>query len=687
MVAILIFILITLNLGTIAVSTTRIANAADSAALYLASQLSTRSHYLYKALGNKTKKCKGRGFGAIIGAIILAIISIITFQPEGLAAAVAVGTAAGAVGGAIGAAIEGSNIFQGMILGAQIGAAIGGLYGYGHPATAGKAGASLGSAAAESAAASAEASSESAYGYGHPATAGKAGASLGSAAAESAAASAGALVDVGVSILGAGAGIYNLVEADRQFSALVSSLARQINGSGNAETSLREGAIFQALSQVVDDPNQIQDLEDIDIDHDYSEKIPYFYYWFYKRGKVFKETLPPIERTIEAFLKNDSSLAETMSQFAYSAYSNGGSLSREEIEGSDGSIVSVFRALYQSGFANDIFWKPGPAKEQIANCNCGDDENCTCPSLPGYDELDDLVDELQFFWQLVDGGGVDEESNPIDPLRKQDTYSLAREWNSWMGFFYDPEETEEGGDDYYTVFTDAVEGNSQKGTVGLYAWKEEIENVKKKLPSCQFKCLSGTGKYYPCTYQEAVNNAGAKVANPVCYTGGAWGNLIDFGSIDEDMDDEFKIAETDIDDIINHLNSFKESAKDAYTEMNNVKVAGGINEWGGENPVTYSWRDSRGEHSVSVEVSKFKIPKLKKKKSFFKVCVYIKHKEGKVWVSIKREDPANKEISAGGIFSFLGNPFSSSNNIEIWRTGHAEFHYKHVKLEKGGREW
>ena len=655
MVAILIFILITLDLGTIAVSTTRIANAADSAALYLASQLSTRSHYLYKALGNKTKKCKGRGFGAIIGAIILAIVALIITAPSGGWGAVAVAAAGGAVGGAIGAAIEGSNIFQGMILGAQIGAAIGGLYGYTHPTMV-------------------EKTITTPQGL-----------------AKTIVPAGPTLIDVGVSILGAGATTYNLVEADRQFSALLSSLARQISGSGNAETSLREGAIFQALSQVVDDPNQIQDLEDIDIDHDYSEKIPYFYYWFYKRGEVFKETLPPIERIVEAFLKNDSSPAETMSQFAYSAYSNGGSLSREEIEGSDGSIVSVFRALYQSGFANDIFWKPGPTREEIANysCNCGGDENCTCPPLPGYDELDDLVDELQFFWQLVDGGGVDEEGNPIDPLRKQDTYSLAQEWDTWMGFFYDPDETEESKDDYYTVFTDAVEGNSQKGTVGLYAWKEEIENVKKKLPFCQFECLDRvTGTYYSCTYQEAVNNTGAKVANPVCYTErDARDNLIDFGSIDEDMDDEFKIAEADIDDIINHLNSFKESAKDAYTEMNNVKVAGGINEWGGENPVTYSWRDSRGEHSVSVEVSKFKIPKLKKKKSFFKVCVYIKHKEGKVWVSIKREDPANKEISAGGIFSFLGNPFSSSNNIEIWRTGHAEFHYKHVKLEKGGREW
>jgi len=224
---------------------------------------------------------------------------------------------------------------------------------------------------------------------------------------------------------------------------------------------------------------------------------------------------------------------------------------------------------------------------------------------------------------------------------------------------------------------------------GIDTIEEKIENVKKKLPSCQFECLDEiTGRYYSCTYQEAVNNTGAKVANPVCYTGrDARDNLIDFGSIDEDMDDEFKIAEADIGDIINRLNSFKESAKDAYTEMNNVKVAEGIKEWGGKNPVTYSWRDSRGEHSVSVEVSEFKIPKLKAKKSFFKVCAYIKHKEGKDWVSIKREEPANKEISAGGIFSFLGNPFSSSNNIEIWRTGRAEFHYKHVKLEKGGRKW
>ena len=60
-VGVLAFVLVTANLGNISTVTTNLSNAADSAALYLASQLATRSNQLWEELDRETEKCKKGG--------------------------------------------------------------------------------------------------------------------------------------------------------------------------------------------------------------------------------------------------------------------------------------------------------------------------------------------------------------------------------------------------------------------------------------------------------------------------------------------------------------------------------------------------------------------------------------------------------------------------------------------------
>jgi ABC-type cobalt transport system substrate-binding protein len=117
-VVILIMILTTVNLGQLSLSTTNLSNVADSSAMYLASQLATRSYALYKSLGNSTCKCQSGGFGGLLGAIIGAVIAIvITYVTAGTGgpaawAVVAAAAAGGAVGGAAGAAYSGTSVFK-----------------------------------------------------------------------------------------------------------------------------------------------------------------------------------------------------------------------------------------------------------------------------------------------------------------------------------------------------------------------------------------------------------------------------------------------------------------------------------------------------------------------------------------------------------------------------------------------
>ncbi len=139
MVGVLVMIMVTVNLGKVSNTATSLSNAADSAALYLASQLATKSTQLYQALDYDTEKCQKGGFLSLILAIVVAIIAIVVaffvFGPAGVGfiqflaqnmmTVMIAGAIGGAIGGAAGGAIAGTGVLQGAIQGAMIGAAIG----------------------------------------------------------------------------------------------------------------------------------------------------------------------------------------------------------------------------------------------------------------------------------------------------------------------------------------------------------------------------------------------------------------------------------------------------------------------------------------------------------------------------------------------------------------------------------
>lgn len=171
MVVLLIFILATVNLGQVSIKTTRLANAADSAALLLASQLATKANFLLNALkaqdgeeGAKFKDgpppalcSKSRGIlgtllailaiiamailcqgclaaighfllGSALGAKIALLIGVKLTAVMTTVGAMAVGAVAGAIGGAISYEGDIKGILMGAMQGMMIGAAMAGGY-------------------------------------------------------------------------------------------------------------------------------------------------------------------------------------------------------------------------------------------------------------------------------------------------------------------------------------------------------------------------------------------------------------------------------------------------------------------------------------------------------------------------------------------------------------------------------
>ena len=138
MVIVLIIIVATIKVGNISNKATTLANAADSSALLLASQLSTKAYQLWDSLEDDpndgqgtTEKCKKSSFLSMLLGAIFAIICIVVLSIlwPGMGTAVgaklammimiASAAAAGAVGGAVGAMVSGTNVLQGAAQGAS----------------------------------------------------------------------------------------------------------------------------------------------------------------------------------------------------------------------------------------------------------------------------------------------------------------------------------------------------------------------------------------------------------------------------------------------------------------------------------------------------------------------------------------------------------------------------------------
>lgn len=383
MVIALIFVMATVNIGQVATTSTTLSNAADAAALQLASSLVTKaraiSDGLYSECHRRFKCCVETGLAAGIFALVLAVIAVFLCQPclafiasIGIGAAVgttftlttfvATGAVAGMIGGAIGGAYAGTGVVEGMVTGLAIGASVG-LAGAGiagapmtAPAAAPAGGAAGGGAGGASLGVSTGLTSDAGImGSGFtPVTLAPATLSVPAAAAPTLGVS-GLVVDAGimaaaaslpVATLGTGAVILGALStasklgsdaiAEQNWKDLYREMSNDVNKLKEKDR-YRENAFITALSLVVDDPNKSQDTYDINRNGDTAELVSDFFIWLHRRHEKFnslrQQETPRVRYFLNGPARNFRNFAEKTYTGTNSSYYNGTTYSRRHNPG------------------------------------------------------------------------------------------------------------------------------------------------------------------------------------------------------------------------------------------------------------------------------------------------------------------------------------------------------------------
>lgn len=275
-----------------------------------------------------------------------------------------------------------------------------------------------------------------------------------------------------------------------------------------------------------------------------------------------------------------------------------GDFARMEVEGAiagdglDGPVVEALRALNGTGnpALRVTFWQPGPNVNQLTgwyDAPCDDD----CAPPAGFDEIDAMLEELQTFVEISQN------------LRAQSLDTAVSTWYSWVPLLYDPADTR----DYFDTLETLVVGDANG--VGLLAWKSQLQSRIGLVPACLYDA-DGKPTNAPC--QEQLLKAIEKIDNLVAAIEAFRGTLP----------------------------GFYEQVLAAFNAMGTP--------FGGVNPMSYAWKDSRGTHAVQVEVSNFKLPQFKKKTSgsFLKkkICMVLdgaRDDGTNTWVAVRRRDPSS----------------------------------------------
>lgn len=662
-VMLLIFVLVTLNIGQIAINRTTLSNAADSASLYMASQLATKARQLYEGLGNQTSQCQKTGFANIFLAIIIAIVAIVatiftfggaavgfvamlqlTVQTIGTTGLMVAGAVGGAIGGALGGAISGTGAGQGALLGASIGAAIGGIAG------------SIGSMLS---AGSSVATNTSVQAGGQGATISTSGGNISLASGESvsllssgtitqgsavvtstAAANAGgfgsALAGMGVSgaggaSLGAltlGSAGYNEVSAQDMRGKVIDKILAMLS-KGSERDRIREMAFMRALQQVVDDPNFSQDTNDSNANGDTREFVPAFQTWLYERaiGVGLGETANISYLTVAlAQLKDMADFLATFYQgtdtngyhvpgyfeaaeyrWVYNAASgedgiidNGASAGDFS---NDGIFAQVFRALEQHGY---FVYNVSGQKSYISGPAFADykaylDEPC-CGNDCGA-----MPPAVESTFDEFDGitSGIREAVVFIDGLMAQPAEDRNATWSSWVTFLYDPG-YDESPDPY---------GNPSGTFYGLFTeycatvakWRRDVDALVPTLPTC---AAGSDGDFVnaPCKISRESGFYPEQDGQDInYYFSNRWGASFS-GMPRDEYADFYNWSGA----AYNTLKGMRDKFKEIYDNLDSA--SGALRDRGGTNPVRYSWGDLRGEHWVEVRVGNFRLPKIEKKK-------------------------------------------------------------------------
>lgn len=751
----LILVMATVNIGQVAVNSTALSNAADTAALSLASSLATKSRMYWEGLGNTFEHCEKRNLlGLILALIIAIIITIVTWGCAWytIILAAAVG---GAVGGMIGAMITGTNIGSGILMGAMIGAAVGSV-----------------AVGVQNITVLLEDAAFLSSGMSGPTLAG----------------SAMTFTVFGSVYLGAAvsmaSGLMSLWNrgdmAINMERVILDQLSKQL-GKLDEQSQYRETTIFAALARTIDDPVKVPDVHDLDADQDTTEPTSRFLTFWWERigvyaalseewatyindfvGKMqnFRNVIvpayngTPTEVTVYIYtdpLTGEVVTSETYpegllpSSFSYNPVTTEtrtkilpGMLERQDYKWSleqvtidgeqdmqevamagpcvgqgveDGSIVGFMRPLYALGYTTP-YWQPGPSDtpcEKNDPMNAWMDIDCSSGDVPsslpvcspsdtpaGYDDIDGMADGLRAMVVYMDTivpptfdefmaqyypnvnltisedyeGTYYFSSNWMRAQYEAQYNAMVAEmnpvlnWQDWVYSFYNPDDPADP-DTYYVILANYI---------------ATLENIKSalqalNLPLCGQGCFEADGitcdvgactggwQSYQCPGWEPWEWAWGPPPQNCIMPSPGWpcklhqqGCIEGTGiTIDQNIDDELQPVLNDIDRMIAEMTNFRDQIKAFADQMFGVDiVALGDCAPGNHNCVQYIWQDSRGTNTIRVEVGPFKMPRLHRKSSFWKVCMQLKDytDDNRCWVKVTKYESAPNV----GIFG-KWNPF------------------------------
>lgn len=200
------------------------------------------------------------------------------------------------------------------------------------------------------------------------------------------------------------------------------------------------------------------------------------------------------------------------------------------------------------------------------------------------DEVDELSSDLDLFYLWAQGAE--------DGLLHQDLDNMVLMYDMWMPQLYDPQEAEAWYDTW------------QEQAQNIVGWQQELYAVDAELEDMIEEETDPLRKDYLQQLQERTTS-GVRT----------------------------------LDSFEDNLRDFNSTTLAYYQQIENSgSSSGGTSSSIGSRQASYSWHDSLGQHNVHVSVSNFKMPRIKVKKSFMKICMYLKDYKGDVNVTVTRYD-------------------------------------------------
>jgi hypothetical protein len=295
------------------------------------------------------------------------------------------------------------------------------------------------------------------------------------------------------------------------------------------------------------------------------------------------------------------------------------------------------------------------------------------------------------FWDVATDGSFDGIVSGFEAFIAQaelmqaiDINQLTSNWQTYIKNFYN--EDAGGGSengttitDYYTLLGEA------KGY--LEDWQTQIVAKRNALPSCKMGSLISVGEEgtscQPCNStfcsNDCIVSSGPEMSSIPC--------KFDFtpkgGTVDYNVDDEFTTALNNIDVLISKISTFQDAIKQYVKDMENTYAAIESG-YGGLNPATYSWTDTRGDHSITAQVGSYQLASTitEESGSWLKktICVRLinySDNGSNSWVQVTRQDPKSKDVKTGRMSLGMWNPFFSGI---ISKRGRAYYSYDTVGL-------